>query len=82
MNVEPAPKVFLQNKLSRCRNKLQELELLLPVKSEFIADNSPPYKKYNMLYTEEHEAEKLEGLVSAYTQDRTLGDLDEVREVG
>ena len=32
-------------------------------------------------YVTEHEVEKLEGVVSAYTMDHTLGDLDEVREV-
>jgi hypothetical protein len=29
----------------------------------------------------ERETEKLEGLVGGYTQDRTLGNLDEVRDV-
>jgi hypothetical protein len=29
MSVEPAPKVFLQNKLSRSRAKLQELDPLM-----------------------------------------------------
>ncbi|KAF8526758.1 hypothetical protein JB92DRAFT_3087230 [Gautieria morchelliformis] len=60
LNVESAPKVFLQNKLSRCRSKLKELEPVLHAKKQ--------------------DAEKLEGLVSAYTQDRTLGNLEEVRE--
>ncbi|EGO23646.1 hypothetical protein SERLADRAFT_370507 [Serpula lacrymans var. lacrymans S7.9] len=32
MNVEPAPKIFLQNKLARSRNKLQELEPVLQAK--------------------------------------------------
>lgn len=29
MSSEPAPKVYLQNRLSRCRQKLQELEPVL-----------------------------------------------------
>ena len=32
MSVEPAPKVYLQNRLSRCRGKLQELEPVLTSK--------------------------------------------------
>ncbi|EGN98055.1 hypothetical protein SERLA73DRAFT_55208 [Serpula lacrymans var. lacrymans S7.3] len=34
MNVEPAPKIFLQNKLARSRNKLQELEPVLQAKRD------------------------------------------------
>lgn len=34
MSVDDAPKVFLQNKLSKCRSKLQELGPLLDGKSE------------------------------------------------
>lgn len=34
MSVDDAPKVFLQNKLSKCRSKLQELVPLLDGKSE------------------------------------------------
>lgn len=36
MSVEPAPKVYLQNKLLRCREKLQELQSLLTVKRMFL----------------------------------------------
>jgi hypothetical protein len=32
MSVEPAPKVFIQNKLVKCRNKLQELGPLINTK--------------------------------------------------
>lgn len=32
LSIEPAPKVYLQNKLLRCREKLQELQSLLAVK--------------------------------------------------
>ncbi|KAI0755276.1 hypothetical protein C8Q80DRAFT_422803 [Daedaleopsis nitida] len=32
MSVDPAPKVYLQNRLSKCRNKLQELEPVLTSK--------------------------------------------------
>lgn len=39
LNVEPLPKVFLQNKLSRCRNKLTELEPVLQAKSMFIVND-------------------------------------------
>lgn len=34
MSVEPAPKIFLQNKLGRCRAKLTELSPLLEEKRE------------------------------------------------
>ncbi|KAF8588584.1 hypothetical protein K439DRAFT_1613424 [Ramaria rubella] len=60
LNIEPTPKVFLQNKLSRCRVKLKELQLVLESKK--------------------NEVDKLDGVVSAYTEDRTLGDLDEVKD--
>lgn len=33
MSVEPAPKIFLQNKLTRCRTKVHELTPLLDTKS-------------------------------------------------
>lgn len=32
MNVDPAPKVFIQNKLGKCRIKLQELVPLIETK--------------------------------------------------
>jgi hypothetical protein len=43
MSVEPAPKVFLQNKLSRCRAKLQELGPLMDSKSI----HAPSYSKFD-----------------------------------
>ena len=35
MSIEPAPKVFLQNKLRRCREKLNELTPLMDSKRGF-----------------------------------------------
>ena len=32
MSVDPAPKVYLQNRLSKCRSKLQELDPVLSAK--------------------------------------------------
>lgn len=32
MSVEPAPKIFIQNKLAKCRSKLQELDPLIVAK--------------------------------------------------
>ncbi|KDQ62593.1 hypothetical protein JAAARDRAFT_30501 [Jaapia argillacea MUCL 33604] len=60
MNAEPAPKVFLQNKLSRCKTKLQELAPLLQAKRS--------------------EVDRLSKLVTAYTNDGSLGNLDEVTD--
>ncbi|KAI0357415.1 hypothetical protein OH77DRAFT_1450808 [Trametes cingulata] len=58
MSLEPAPKVYLQNRLSRCRAKLQELEPVLSSKRK--------------------EAEQLSKVVSAYSTDSSLGNVDEV----
>ena len=36
LSIEPAPKIFLQNKLRRCREKLQELTPVTESKREFL----------------------------------------------
>jgi hypothetical protein len=47
MNVDPAPKVFVQNKLAKGRSKLQELDPLLNAKrtrsNQQLALNQPQY---------------------------------------
>ena len=35
MSIEPAPKIFLQNKLRQCREKLQELAPVMDSKRGF-----------------------------------------------
>ena len=32
MSIEPAPKVYLQNRLAKCKQKLQELEPIIKMK--------------------------------------------------
>ena len=61
MSVEPAPKVYLQNRLTRCKQKLDELR---PV-----------------LLNKQQEVGKLAKLIPAYSQDRGLGNADEVADV-
>lgn len=34
MNVDPGPKVYLQNRLNKCRAKMNELQPVLDAKSE------------------------------------------------
>ncbi|EPQ50992.1 hypothetical protein GLOTRDRAFT_141152, partial [Gloeophyllum trabeum ATCC 11539] len=58
LSVEPGPKVFLQNKLSKCRGKLQELAPLLD--------------------TKRNEVERFSKLVTAYTDDASLGNTGDV----
>ncbi|TFY64582.1 hypothetical protein EVG20_g5899 [Dentipellis fragilis] len=60
MSLEPGPKVFLQNKLSRCRGRRNELAPLLQTKSA--------------------EEEKLIAIVTAYKDNQSLGNVDEVME--
>ncbi|KAJ7600812.1 hypothetical protein C8J56DRAFT_1074375 [Mycena floridula] len=60
ISVEPAPKIFLQNKLSKCQSKLGELEPLIANKRR--------------------ESDQLANLVSAYTEDPSLGNLDQVSD--
>ncbi|THH20534.1 hypothetical protein EW146_g844 [Bondarzewia mesenterica] len=60
MSVDSMPKVYLQNKLSKCRSKLQELIPLLDAKRK--------------------EADHLGTVVTAYTQNQSLGSVDEVME--
>ncbi|KAH9933234.1 uncharacterized protein BXZ73DRAFT_89849 [Epithele typhae] len=58
MSVDPAPKVYLQNRLNKCRTKLQDLDPVLTNKRQ--------------------DTEKLGNLVTAYTEDATLGNADEL----
>ncbi|GBE83192.1 hypothetical protein SCP_0502390 [Sparassis crispa] len=60
VSVAPAPKVFLQNRLHRCRAKLQELRPVLDAKRK--------------------EMEQFAKLVSTYSAERGLGDVDEVSD--
>ncbi|KAA1469744.1 hypothetical protein DENSPDRAFT_641109 [Dentipellis sp. KUC8613] len=60
MSLEPGPKVFLQNKLSRCRGRRSELAPLLQTKSA--------------------EEEKLIAIVTAYKDNQSLGNVDEVMD--
>ncbi|KIP02892.1 hypothetical protein PHLGIDRAFT_271826 [Phlebiopsis gigantea 11061_1 CR5-6] len=60
MSVEPAPKVYLQNRLSKCKQKLQDLQPIIASKRQ--------------------DVEQLSRLVTKYTENNALGNLDEVSD--
>jgi hypothetical protein len=78
MIVEPASKVFLQNKLSRCRTTLHEMEPLLQAKSK---QNS--FRNLTGFDNEfsDRDMEKLSERLDAYAGDPSLGDVDEILDV-
>ncbi|KAJ7288142.1 hypothetical protein C8J57DRAFT_1641335 [Mycena rebaudengoi] len=61
ISVEPAPKVFLQNKLTRCRSKLQELSPVLEAKRR---DNEQ-YLKLFSAYDADHSLGKIDEISEA-----------------
>ncbi|CAL1712731.1 unnamed protein product [Somion occarium] len=60
MSVEPSPKVYLQNRLSRCKQKLSELRTVLDAKRK--------------------DVDQLARLVSSYSKDSRLGNVEEVTD--
>ncbi|PCH40000.1 hypothetical protein WOLCODRAFT_136602 [Wolfiporia cocos MD-104 SS10] len=60
MSVEPAPKVYLQNRLSKSRTSLSELQTVISAKKR--------------------DVEQLAKMMSAYSADPKLGNVDEVSD--
>lgn len=86
MSVEPAPKVYLQNRLSRCRAKIEELDVVLNSKRKSGALRLPTVpigRRCSSRYVTcaGREAEQLKKLVAAYSSDTTLGNVNEVLDV-
>jgi len=79
LSIEPAPKVFLQNKLSRCRMKLEELTVLIESKRiaiilicKLLLSNRTHHCVLG------RESEQFSKLLVAYTNDHSLGNVDEI----
>ena len=92
MSVDPAPKVYLQNRLSKCRSKLEELEPVLTLKRKCgssvhlaslraLAEPIPVRAGMSCLPRPGKDTEQLAKLVEAYTANSSLGDADEVLDV-
>ena len=79
MSVDPAPKVLIQNKLAKCRSKLQELSPLINAKR--MCSNSYAGAHTDVIHSGQ-EVDKYTKLVVAYTGDRSLGDIDDLTNVG
>ncbi|EKM51975.1 uncharacterized protein PHACADRAFT_212588 [Phanerochaete carnosa HHB-10118-sp] len=62
MSVEPAPKVYLQNRLAKCKQKLQELEPVMKVKRQEVEQAS----KLVSTYTEKPTLGNVEEVSDAY----------------
>jgi hypothetical protein len=79
MSVEPAPKIFLQNKLSRCRSKLQELQPLITAKRTSLRH------KYHFQCSYKRHAEsdfnRLSSQLDSFTKDYTKDDIDDLVDV-
>jgi hypothetical protein len=75
--VEAAPKVFLQNKLTKSQLKLKELGPIITNKRERAV--LPKIHKINVLI--EREFDQLTGLSEAYNADRALEDIDKIADV-
>ncbi|KAF9049462.1 hypothetical protein BDZ89DRAFT_1088904 [Hymenopellis radicata] len=68
LNVDPAPKVFLQNKLTKGRIKLQELT---PLNGD---------QAYMVLLFLRRDVEKFSKLAEAYETEHSLGNIDEISD--
>lgn len=79
MSVDPAPKVFLQNKLSRCRGKLQELLPLLHEKRLFYLVSR--FMCFYLFGLTEREVERLAKPFHAYDPNQSPDNIDEISEV-
>ncbi len=95
MSVEPAPKVYLQNRLGKCRSKFEELEPVLTSKRKCgtsvhlaspraLAEHRPVPRLRKCTVCPGYigkETEQLVKLVEAYSANASLGDADEVLDV-
>lgn len=90
MYVEPAPKVVLQNRLHRCRNKASELSPLMQSKSMWkgtlrtpILDLLTGGRSYSHLFglLLGEEATSMSSQLVTYTPDSSIGAIDELTDV-
>lgn len=77
MSIEPGPKIFLQNKLSKGRLSLQELSPLIETKRRY----KYPIHATLANWVIGKELDQLFQSVTAYTPDHTVGNIDEVSDV-
>lgn len=78
MSIEPAPKIVLQNKLSKCRSNLQEVAPLIETKrksNQHTHVQSLPNRGIG------RELDQFTLSLSAYTPDHTVGNIDEISDV-
>lgn len=71
--------MFLQNKLTKCRAKLQELNTLIEAKSEsqpLGSDNTDAHD-----WNQGRDSDKLTKIVDTYINDRSLGSVDDIMNV-
>jgi hypothetical protein len=66
MSVEPAPKIFLQNKLSKCRTKLEELGPLIEAKR----GEKEQFSKLITAYSADPSLGKVEDISDKYLESR------------
>jgi len=64
MSIEPAPKVFLQNKLSRCRVKLEEVTALVESKRR----ESAQLSNLVVAYTHDHSLGNVDDISNDYLE--------------
>ncbi|KAG2010325.1 hypothetical protein CC2G_013159 [Coprinopsis cinerea AmutBmut pab1-1] len=64
MSVEPVPKVFIQNKLRRCKEKLQELQPLINAKKSEVGQ----LERQVQGYQPDHQLGKIDDLVDSYLE--------------
>lgn len=79
MSVDPVPKVFIQNKLRKCREKLQELQPIISSQSK------SPCPRINsqsqLLQISEGEASQTARSIEGYRPDHSVGTIDELTDV-
>jgi len=78
LNTEPTPKIFLQNKLTLCRSKLQEL--VPPVAAKRKSSSAVPSLEAAKQIAGK-ELNQLTGQLSSYKVDHTVGSIDELSDV-
>ena len=82
MSTEPAPKIFLQNKLSKSRAKLEELAPMIASRRKSSCDLfSSKFDTSLPRGFQGGEMEQFSKLAAAYTKDSSLGKIDDISDV-
>ena len=83
MSVDPVPKVFIQNKLRKCREKLQELQPIISSQSESLLYTLfSMYSPSNTLQISEGDAAQTARSIENYRPDHSVSAIDELTDVG